>query len=44
MIIRQPLWIGNMDKKGRNALALTILNMLPKLELAAIFLTTPDWT
>jgi len=41
MIILQRLWTGNMDKKGRNALAPATLNVLPKLELAAT-LTTPN--
>src|ERR1039458_7286603 len=31
-------WIGSMGRNGRNALAPTTLNMLPKLELAAILM------
>src|ERR1017187_10931496 len=31
-------WIGRMGRKGRNALAPTTLNMLPKFELAAILM------
>src|SRR5450756_1668947 len=31
-------WIGNIGRKGRNALAPTTLNMFPKFELAAILM------